>query len=325
MRTQKPLHIVILLISSVICWSCQPSTQNSENTEPEIRMTMTFEAADFTYDLSAPDEKFDLPPELTEVSGLSFTDDGKLVMVQDEEGTLFFMDIEKGEVLEERIKFERKGDFEGVEIVGDTAYVLKSNGEISNIYPFQSDDRKVKKYKTDLGSRNDPEGLGYLKHSHQLLIACKATPNISGKKQKDHRAIYVFDLGTGEYATKLHLQIPIKGIRSILGDNAFNRLSKDIAKIFSEGGDISFQPSGIAVHPITSNIYVIASVGKLLVVFNQKGAMVNMVKLDNSIFKQPEGICFNPDGDLFISNEGKQGQGNVLRFNYLAASKNESE
>jgi sugar lactone lactonase YvrE len=44
--------------------------------------------------------------------------------------------------------------------------------------------------------------------------------------------------------------------------------------------------------------------------------------LKNSIFRQPEGICFSPDGEiLFISNEGKNKKGNILVFNKVDKNK----
>ena len=42
--------------------------------------------------------------------------------------------------------------------------------------------------------------------------------------------------------------------------NAYEKLSYKLAEEIDPSGDIRFQPSGIAVHPYTGNIYVIASV-----------------------------------------------------------------
>ena len=39
--------------------------------------------------------------------------------------------------------------------------------------------------------------------------------------------------------------------------------------------------------------------------------------LNYSHFQQPEGISFDINGDLYISNEAKGGKANILKFNYL--------
>ncbi len=82
----------------------------------------------------------------------------------------------------------------------------------------------------------------------------------------------------------------------------------------SSKGDMSFQPSGIAIHPITGNIYILGSVGNLLIVFSRDGTMLAMVKLRSRYFPQAEGICFSPDGTLYIANEGDVDKGTVLKF-----------
>ena len=69
-----------------------------------------------------------------------------------------------------------------------------------------------------------------------------------------------------------------------------------------------FGPSGIAIHPKTREIYIISSVGKLLVILDKKGNLKYFEKLNADIFKQPEGICFEQDGTLYISSEGKSGK-----------------
>ncbi len=79
-------------------------------------------------------------------------------------------------------------------------------------------------------------------------------------------------------------------------------------------GDVSFQPSAIAIHPITGNLYILASVGKSLAVFSKQGKMLSLVRLNSKIHAQPEGICFSPDGTLYIVNEGKDGKGIILKF-----------
>jgi hypothetical protein len=55
-------------------------------------------------------------------------------------------------------------------------------------------------------------------------------------------------------------------------------------------------------------------VGKLLMVLSGNGEMLAMITLSPKIFPKSEGICFSPDGNLFISNEGEVKAGTILKF-----------
>jgi hypothetical protein len=59
---------------------------------------------------------------------------------------------------------------------------------------------------------------------------------------------------------------------------------------------------------------VIGTVGKLLLVFSSAGELKNIQRLDGKYFIQPEGICISDNGNIYISNEGRIGKGNILLF-----------
>ena len=98
------------------------------------------------------------------------------------------------------------------------------------------------------------------------------------------------------------------------GEN-LGKVAKGLRLIESE---TSFQPSGIAIHPIDGEIYIISSVGKLLIILDRRGKVLEVKALDPKIFRQPEGICFSPAGDMFISSEGQGGKGYILKFKFDA-------
>jgi hypothetical protein len=62
----------------------------------------------------------------------------------------------------------------------------------------------------------------------------------------------------------------------------------------------------ISVQPVTNDIFILSTRGdKCLAVFGRDGILKNFTYLDRERYLQPEGICFNHNGDLFISTEGK--------------------
>lgn len=252
---------------------------------------------DFKYDLSKPVDRYKLPKYLEEISGLSYYGNGKIACVQDEKANIYVLSLEKEEIIDKQ-DFGEDADYEDVVIVKKTAYVLKNNGTIYRVKDFRKKDRKVKKYPTELKEKNDAEGMAYDSQTNALLIACKGSPSIGKENSYEgHRAIYKFDLEKKKLVTTPHFLIDLTKLDS-----------------FSE---TSFKPSGIAIHPLDGEIYIIASVGKLLIILNRDGKIKNIQELDPEIFLQPEGICFSPEGHLFISSEGKGEKGYILEFEPL--------
>jgi len=82
-------------------------------------------------------------------------------------------------------------------------------------------------------------------------------------------------------------------------------------------GRIKFQPSAIAIHPFTGNIYLLSNIGRILVVYSGDGELLDVVYLSKDIFSQPEGMCFDKEGDLYISNEANGLGARILCFDFM--------
>lgn len=250
---------------------------------------------EFPYRLAKPDESWKLPKSLVEISGLSFIDSQRLACIQDEKGAIYVFNVKSGTV-ESEINFGDDGDYEGIEIIENDVWILKSNGILYKVTDYMGKATPgVIKYPTALSGKNDAEGLAYDPVNNSLLIACKEEPFLDEKEGSGFKAVYSFNLA-----------------KKLLDVKPFLLISLDTIKYYK--GDLTFKPSGIAIHPATGDIFLLASAGKLLLVFSRKGEMRAMVKLRQDIFRQPEGICFSPDGDLYISNEGAGREGTILKF-----------
>ncbi len=269
----------------------------------------------FPYSITEADETYNLKNELREISGLSYYNDNSLLCVNDEKGTIYKFSLKKKEITK-RYKFDRSGDYEGIEVVKDKVYVLRSDGNIFDVDHMKSENIVSVKNETKLNAGNDTEGLGFDPKSNSLLIACKGNP---GKNTdfKGKRAIYKYSLDTKQLSDSPAYLIDQKRIREILDFNGYSSFAVTLLESINPSeGDVTFQPSAVAVHPITNNLYVIGSVGKLLIVINPEGEILAVVKLKRNMYRQPEGICFSPDGTMFISNEGKGRAANIYRFKF---------
>ncbi len=280
------------------------------------RATIAQNGFSFPYDLKEPDLELKLSRDLEEISGLSLHASSELlVAVQDEDGIVFLIDKEDGDVKAE-IDFWKDGDYEGVEMVGTDIYVVKSTGTVYRILDPGGENQQVEKYNYFLNDDNDVEGLAYDPARRRLLLACKAAAG-EGDDYRMKKALYAFDLSTFSLSETPAYLISLKEIQEYLDTAPAIRKLEKLLDFFQSGkSELSFAPSGVAVHPVTGHLYITSSVGKLLLVLDTDGRVLHIEKLDKDVHEQPEGLCFEANGDLYISNEGKGGRGRIYRFNY---------
>lgn len=277
--------IGILLLAGCIVLSCGTNTKQAEQTNV------------FPYDLENPTEKYTFKQELDEVSGLGWYKNNQIVAVNDEQGKVFVYDLERKTVVE-KFDFGMKGDYEGIEVVGDEIFVLESNGTLT---AFKVDLPETRVLDTGIPKKTEVEGLGYDARTNRLLIAVKEMEK-KGKQVKD-KIVYIFDLKQKSIWQGL-----------VIPEDALNEAEKRFdLKTKEKAADCKL--SGIAVHPQTQDIYLIASDGKKLIVVNRQGEISGLFALNPQRFRQPEGICFSPEGTLYIASEGKGvGGGYLLKF-----------
>lgn len=268
------------------------------------------------YDLNKPSEVLKLPGRLKEISGITFWNISKMACVQDEKGIIYLYDIRKDKIKKE-LSFGDDKDYEGITNVHDTLYVLCSNGDIFEVEQPGLDSQLTTTYKTFLNKHNNCEGLCFDESNQRLLIACKGRP-AKGTAAKSMKAIYSFSLQTKT--------LDPSPVYEVDPDTVMNWLHEEEEKYSSwtdvftssthDEKDGLFEPSELAIHPVTRELYLLSSVGKKLVVLNTDGSIKCVVRLDPHMYKQPEGITFSPEGDMYISDEGKEGKANILHFAY---------
>jgi len=239
---------------------------------------------DFEYDLNTPVAKFVLSDDLEEISGLAYIDENTIAAVQDEDGAIFLIDSNSGEIKDE-IQFGKNGDYEGITYCHGKYWVLRSDGTLFKV----RNNKEPKKFSFNDKKGFDFEGLCYDEKNERLLIACK-----SHKKKDKNKYIYIYGFS--------------------LKDKKFE--DKPVLKISKEKIHPRFKPSGIAIHP-NGDIYILSAFSNTLVVLSESGDLKSVVPLIVKNFQQAEGITFTPDGDLYISNEKHFRAPTLLKFTYL--------
>jgi len=250
----------IILFISILFISCNKSN-SIKNTSPKSKKEKDSSYTELSkYDLDSKNPKvIKLPKELTEISGMTMTPDGRLFAQQDENGNIFQVDYTNGNVIK---KFALgnpviKEDFEDIAYANNKFYLLKSSGDI---YEFDEGDdgEKVefKIHKTELNHANDVEGLCFDSESNSLLLACKGA---SGTGDNEDKTIYSFSLDS----MKLN-----KTPRFILS-------LEDIKK--------NFNPSGIEKNPFTGTYFIIAANGNEIIEISKDGKILGRNSLSADV------------------------------------------
>lgn len=267
----------------------------------------------FGYFFNSENATFELPSLLREISGLSFIREGILATIQDEDGLLIIYDLSSNKILK-KIEFSEPGDYEGVAIVEDDAFILQSNGTLYQVSEFDTQQYSVRKINTYLSKNCDAEGLCYDQPNNQLLIACKNSVNEGSRKLK---SIFAFDLKAEEILQNQAFKISLPEVQDKLDTDRFAEIIlKTWHYINPKGIEGIFSPSGIAIHPIRNTIFILSANNKLILELDRKGEILGVLGFAESLMLQPEGITFSNEGTLYISNEGNAGSPNILQYNY---------
>ncbi|UKT65107.1 SdiA-regulated domain-containing protein [Pedobacter mucosus] len=253
--------------------------------------------SNFPYDLENPVE-YNMPQNLFEISGIAFYngDPKDVFAIQDEDGDLFHLGLSDKE--SKFTKFGAKGDYEDLAIINNYVIVLKSNGEL-HTFPLSESNKaeaeNVVKTK-DLVPKAEYEGLAADAKNNMVYVLTKDSKSDSKAKSS---SIYGFKFSAN-------------GTLSASGQ--FSLSHKEIEK-FSGAGKSKFRPSALAKNLKTNEWYVLSSVNKVLVITDADFKVKAVHALNPKFFNQPEGIAFDKNNNLYISNEGGTlSAGNILMF-----------
>ena len=237
-----------------------------------------------------------------EISGITFKDGNSNILYaeQDEEGKVYY--LKPGDTKAQHTKFGKNGDYEDIAICGDKMILLRSDGSLY-VFPFSEigkpEAANVQEYKNVLPG-GEYEGLFCDNATRQLYALCKNCRNADAS----------------EAATGYILSLTASG--AIEQQGGFSISVKEITSIAKQK-QMKFQPSALALHPVSHDWYILSSVNKLLVITDQNWKVKEAYHLNPSIYLQPEGIAFDKNANLYISNEGsKISNGSVLKMQYNA-------
>lgn len=238
------------------------------------------------YDFERETQGNGLPGRLDEISGLAFTEGGRLFAHDDERGRVHEIDPRTGEVGK---RFDLgpevvRGDFEGIAIAGNRFFLVTSVGLL---YEFrEGDDGGTVEHRvtdTGVGRSCEVEGLDHDPFDDALLMACKVvTP--------DRGDIVVHRIALDP------ARDPIPSLR----------LPK--AALVQHGLEPEFDPSALVVHP-SGTYLLLAGRQQALIEVDRAGNIVAGVAISRDRHRQAEGLEIGPDLTLHIADERNRQDG----------------
>lgn len=275
-------YLACFSICSFFLFSCKPINQKK-----------TIDSSIPKYDLVT---HFELDKSLQEISGLSFANN-KLYANNDEQGHIFTINPLTGKI-EQELKFGKKDDYEGIETINKNEVVIINSKADLSIYNLET--KQVNFVKNKIDAKHNVEGICKL-DTNNLLLAFKGEM-LDNKRGK---GIYKFNLANKKIDRAPFLVINVETLSE-----------KSVKELFYKERIKKFSPSGIAIHPTTKQIFIVSARGSTLAIFNKEKQLETITLLDEELLPQPEGICFDPMNNLYISSEAKENEGHIVKYSY---------
>lgn len=290
-----PSHMIdtrfktFLLVVTIFLISCNDDAHHNQATIESRLLQLP------GYENSNPSIVY-LPETLGEISGMIYyAKDSSIICINDNEGVLYKFSLYDQRRLQ-RWPFSSGQDFEEIILHDSTFFALQSNGSITRLKATPTGFVKSIYKSTSNINFREFEAAVYDSVNRRVLLVCKDCEDDS----TNTTSVRIYDTQADSLLSSPAFIIDHLAIEQILGT--------PIEK---------FKPSAAGVHPVTGDYYLISAINDLLVVIDTSGKVKNSCVIDKILFKQPEGLCFMPNGDLLISNEfAEQGRANILLYKY---------
>ncbi|WP_339758371.1 SdiA-regulated domain-containing protein [Algoriphagus aquimarinus] len=241
-------------------------------------------------------QKIKLQHDMEEVSGLEWVGADQLWAIEDESSIIYRLDPETGKILKKG-KFAKNKDIEDLLVVDGVAWVLQSNGTLYEVNSPLTKNTETSEHHFPIKEKRDLEAI--VSSKTNLYVFCKACKWDIGPEQA---SIFRFDLISKSYDPLPFATLKREEIQPLL--------------VGQSTKELDIQPSAAALHPIENLFYILSSTGKWLLITDTDFKPIKVFLLNSKTFKQPEGITFDPKGNMYISNEAQDGEPNILKFDY---------
>ena len=240
----------------------------------------------------APARQFYLPEGLTEISGLAVASNDTVYAHDDNFAIVYEVALSSEKTIKAFAlgKPTVKGDFEDITAHAGFVYLLTGDGHIFEAPVGENRARVIyNAYDTGVGAHCETEGLANGPAEGEFLILCKRPHE---DEFKDRLVIYIWNLHDRKPVATPWLNVSLDGF---------------VAKL----DQANFHPSAFVWRRDKGTLIIISAKGHSAVEIDQKGRLVDRIKLNKQLHPQPKGLALMPDGRLVVSDEGSSGHGTI--------------
>ena len=240
----------------------------------------------------APARQFYLPEGLTEISGLAVASNDTVYAHDDNFAIVYEVALSSEKTIKAFALGNPtvKGDFEDITARGGYVYLLTGDGHIFEAPVGENRKRVIyNAYDTGVGAHCETEGLANGPAEGDFLILCKKPHE---DEFKDRLVIYIWNLHDRKPVATPWLNVSLDGF---------------VAKL----DQANFHPSAFVWRRDKGTLIIISAKGHSAVEIDQKGRLVDRIKLNKQLHPQPKGLALMPDGRLVVSDEGSSGHGMI--------------
>ena len=254
-----------------------------------------FQKEDGYFDLTNPSTVSSFPMGVASFSDVTMLDSTHLVGIEPVNGNVVLIDLNSNSIFSQ-LSLGSEFQFVDISRMDSTLILLDSESKVHFLLPPYDS--------TSFISMNDTKenfttsGICFHESTKRLFLLSEVQELEEGNISC---FLYSFNLNKRQLREEPLFEINTSAIESFALNN---NLPLPKNKVSFEGDTIeglNFNPSAIAVHPKTNEIYVLSSDDRSLVVFNQFGEVVNFTTLDANLFSKPTGMTFQDNGDLLIT------------------------
>lgn len=137
---------------------------------------------------------------------------------------------------------------------------------------------------------------------HALTDRLFILPQMDSTNESSLRSVYTYNLNQNRYSETPLFTYDLDEVEAFANEHGVRLTSLRMSALNDSVYGLNLDPTAIAIHPKTNDVYVLSGSDRSIVVFDQNGTIQNFAILDKSYFPNPSGMTFSKTGDLLISN-----------------------